>query len=68
MGPACCRTNVVRHNNDIQQAGKRGARLHVLLQLAMALQVVDVPLDGHVVQAQQVAELDAKSLAQLHPV
>ena len=40
--------------------------LHVLLQLAAALQEVHIALDGHVVQAQQPAELDAERLAQLY--
>ena len=39
--------------------------LHVLFQLPSALQVVHIPLDGHVVQAQQAVESYAIAAAQL---
>ena len=39
--------------------------LHVLFQLVPPLQVVHIALDGHVVQAEQAVEPDAKSIHQL---
>ena len=39
--------------------------LHVLLKLVTPLQVVHIPLDGHVVQAEQVVEHNAKGIFEL---
>lgn len=39
--------------------------LHVLLKLVSPLQVVHIPLDGHVVQAEQVVEHNAKGIPEL---
>lgn len=41
---------------------------HVALQLALALQVIYIALDGHVVQAQQAIERDAVRLCKLRLV
>ena len=40
-------------------------QLHVIGQLPLALQVIHVALDGHVVQAQQAVEANAVSFRQL---
>ena len=39
--------------------------LHVLLQLVAPLEVVNIPFDGHVVQAKQAVEDNAKMLLKL---
>jgi hypothetical protein len=41
------------------------AHLHVVFELVVALQIIHVALDGHVVEAEQVVELDAKGFLEL---